>query len=572
MNIIKRAIGRSNRIDYAKYCEFTPSVYQKAIMDFVVESLQHLIVKATAGSGKTAILVILSQLLADFYPDRVAVFVAFNKSIATELGEKLQDVLSKTINSLFFGYYREHMGFQKARTSKYWDIVKMAIVAGGVVSPDRKERARLEKNVKKAVDIFRADLTDLDDEDEVYATAQLYSFELLPPHKWNVYKVILTYGNLIGRMGKAKEVELAIYDYPEIAPLMFTVHRKFVEKYPRFPVIDFTDQLWIPYTNGWIYPQFDDVLVDELQDLNKLQRRCLYQTMNDGGRFIGVGDPSQAIYLFGGASCSSIDDIQEELGAIDLPLSVIYRCPISHVELAKMVSPGIEAFDGAKEGIIEHDIPYAKLTSVIGEVGEKYDGNTLVISRRNAPLVSLAYALVADRVPFILKGRDFGKTIKKVVKMIALSHNGKSIKRGFEWENFSLHLNDWYARQVRNLDNNGAEKPAYLALDDKKESIMILYQHADVDNPFDFLDEIDMLFPEETENGHNTITLCSIHKAKGLERQSVIVMEHDRLPFAWKDITPEQAAQENNLLFVALTRSKEYLGLALAPSKDTEEF
>jgi ATP-dependent exoDNAse (exonuclease V) beta subunit len=51
----------------------------------------------------------------------------------------------------------------------------------------------------------------------------------------------------------------------------------------------------------------------------------------------------------------------------------------------------------------------------------------------------------------------------------------------------------------------------------------------------------------------------------------VFVLEYDKLPFAWKNITDEQYRQENNLLLVALTRSKEYMALVQSPRKEGED-
>jgi superfamily I DNA/RNA helicase len=208
---------------------------------------------------------------------------------------------------------------------------------------------------------------------------------------------------------------------------------------------------------------------------------------------------------------------------------------------------------------------------MIDKIETKFDGSTLVVSRRNAPLVSLAYKLVAAKIPFILKGRDFGKSIEKVVKAICYDSTGKKVKDNFDFDFFLDELQSWRRKQIHNLDKNNAERPQYINLEDKYDSVRILYDNSVANNPVEFLEEIEKMFPDETLNGANTVTLCSIHKAKGLERDSVFVLEHNKLPFAWEKQTEEQSVQEMNLLFVALTRSKNYLGLVLAPPKEEDE-
>jgi superfamily I DNA/RNA helicase len=156
------------------------------------------------------------------------------------------------------------------------------------------------------------------------------------------------------------------------------------------------------------------------------------------------------------------------------------------------------------------------------------------------------------------------------VELVCLNGKKDGLKQGFSWDNFAAELLEWYKKEKRILDSKEADKPKYLVLEDKYDSIMILFRNSNATTPFEFIQEIDDLFPKE-QNGNGVITLCSIHKAKGLERQAVVVLEYDKLPFAWKGITDEQYKQEGNLLLVALTRSKEYMALVQSPKKEGED-
>ena len=117
--------------------------------------------------------------------------------------------------------------------------------------------------------------------------------------------------------------------------------------------ISFDDMISGPARFTFPVEQFPVVLIDEAQDLSPAQRAVALASVAPGGMAIFVGDPRQAIFGFAGATCESIREIVEATGADTLPLSVTYRCPTSHVELARNIVPGIEAAPGAKPGILE---------------------------------------------------------------------------------------------------------------------------------------------------------------------------------------------------------------------------
>jgi DNA helicase II / ATP-dependent DNA helicase PcrA len=68
--------------------KFKPSKYQKAIYSFIENGKGNAVVEAVAGSGKTTTIV---EATSRIPPKDRAIFVAFNKSIATELSKKLQN-------------------------------------------------------------------------------------------------------------------------------------------------------------------------------------------------------------------------------------------------------------------------------------------------------------------------------------------------------------------------------------------------------------------------------------------------------------------------------------------------
>ena len=80
------------------------------------------------------------------------------------------------------------------------------------------------------------------------------------------------------------------------------------------------------------------------------------------------------------------------------------------------------------------------------------------------------------------------------------------------------------------------------------------------------LDSIDKLFNDKIEGA---IKLATIHKSKGLEAQRVLILDRGLIPsrYATQDW---QLEQENNLMYVAITRSMDYLGFINSPDEENE--
>ena len=74
-------------------------------------------------------------------------------------------------------------------------------------------------------------------------------------------------------------------------------------------------------------------------------------------------------------------------------------------------------------------------------------------------------------------------------------------------------------------------------------------------NPFDIVKMIDRIF---SDNVDGTI-FSSVHRAKGLEAETVYIIRPDQLPLVRKDQQEWEIQQELNLKYVALTRSKNRL-------------
>ena len=85
-----------------------------------------------------------------------------------------------------------------------------------------------------------------------------------------------------------------------------------------------------------------------------------------------------------------------------------------------------------------------------------------------------------------------------------------------------------------------------------------------------FLQTISLMTDQDTDADEmDTVTLMSVHSAKGLEFKSVFVVgvEENLFPSYMSLTTPDQIDEERRLFYVAITRAEEHLTLSLANSR-----
>jgi superfamily I DNA/RNA helicase len=296
--------------------------------------------------------------------------------------------------------------------------------------------------------------------------------------------------------------------------------------------------LWLPYVLELTPDQAAWVFVDECQDLNRAQLELVLKTRASGGRMLFVGDPSQAIYGFAGADCDSFWSIQRRTGATLMALSVCYRCPTSVVELARQIVPEIEAAPGAPVGTVG----YVKETELTGKLA----AGDMVLCRLTAPLVSLCLDLIGRQVPARVRGRDIGAQITAVVRKVAEMP-------GYTWESFGESLGRYQDMMAAKLANRADAEGQLEALEDKCNAVRTCYESFHASSADHLVSLIEGLFSDRDERG--MVILCTVHRAKGLENDTVYILRPDKLPLSWPNQTEDEAAQESNLKYVAITRA-----------------
>ena len=134
---------------------------------------------------------------------------------------------------------------------------------------------------------------------------------------------------------------------------------------------------------------------------------------------------------------------------------------------------------------------------------------------------------------------------------------------GFRYDNFNDAVNAYrLAKQQRylGLDN---EEQLIEALNDKLEALQTIYKSQPQATAIVHLEAyIDELFSDEK----SPITLSTCHRAKGLEGERIFIIKPEDMPMTWRSQQDWQSEQEDNLLYVALTRSKSDLFIVGDPN------
>lgn len=288
-------------------------------------------------------------------------------------------------------------------------------------------------------------------------------------------------------------------------------------------VCDFDDMVWAPVVLGARIPRFDRVFVDETQDLNAAQLELVVRACKDGGRICAVGDDRQAIYRFRGADENAVGRIIEKLSAKVLPLSVTYRCSRSIVKVANRVVPDLEAAPDASEGEVSE--------ASLGQLKKGAEPGDFVLSRTNAPLVSLCLEWIALGKRATIAGRDVGAGLLALIDKLDAPDVGTLRQRVEVWAN----------QEIMRLTR--AERDPQ-AVEDKRDCLLTLSDA--VRSVEEVKVRISALFSDTSTVSQ--IVLSSTHKAKGLERDRVWMLAdtYNRRP----------SVEESNLFYVAVTRAK----------------
>jgi superfamily I DNA/RNA helicase len=548
----------------------------------------HVIVEARAGTGKTTTLIEGLKLIKGMptsiepSPQQQAVwdqlmkskdarsicFVAFNKSIATELQQRVPvGCDAMTMHSMGFKAVKNAFGSVRVTNYRVQDIIARLLGRGEDIKELWKEKFEVMKGTEKLVSLCKMNLIDLSDP---YPSG--YSADDPCPKCSGIWSSCsCSTESELDRLASHYDVELngsrmEVYDLvPKVLEKCKDVNHD--------RSIDFDDMIWLPVALGLPVTKYDLLLVDEAQDLNRCQQALAKKA---GRRLVLVGDPYQAIYGFAGADAESMRRMSQELGSMEsgcetLLLTVTRRCGKAIVREAQQIVPEFEAHEDNSDGIIgkgsykgdpgtwqalgpKGQDAAGKLAEMVDQSAkDRYsyhyqvqDGDML-LCRVNAPLVSQCFRFLKAGRKATIQGRDIGQGLISTIKKLKADSVVDLVGKLSEW----LHK-ETEKENARRIPNEGK----LIVLQDRHDCLVCFTEGMSTIE--EVIARIEAVFTDDGKT--RGIRLSSIHKAKGLESRRVFLLEpegatvpHPMARSAW------QKEQEMNLRYVAITRAIEEL-------------
>lgn len=495
--------------------KFAPSPYQQAYFDWIDTGEGNVIIEAVAGSGKTTTIIQgLGRMSGQVF------LGAYNTKMAKELllrTTSMPGVTASTFHSAGFKALR--FAFSKKHRLEV-DDKKCSKIAASIADPARRP-------------------------------------DLLPIVSTVVAMVSMAKQRGIGALVSENDYQAWIdmvdqFGLDENLPDEFEDRMDKVVKFAQvvlarsnesLDTIDYDDMVYLPLKRGLRMLQYDWVLIDEAQDTNPTRRALARKMLRPGGRLVAVGDPRQAIFGFTGADNDALDQIARDFGCARLPLSVSYRCPRAVVKHAQQWVNHILPHESAPEGSV----------SVLGfaEAVAAIKPGDAVLCRYNKYIVSLCFKLIRNGVAARIEGRSsIGEGLLALAgrwKVKTLDALDKKLDTHLERETKKALAKDNEAR---------AERVA-----DQVETLRVLMESAR-ERGLHSVDGlraiIDGMFGDRVSSD-KIVTLCSVHRSKGLEWKKVWLLGRAELMPSKMARKPWQVEQEFNLVYVAVTRSKSEL-------------
>ncbi|MFD6715583.1 ATP-dependent DNA helicase [Micromonospora sp. TSRI0369] len=362
-------------------------------------------------------------------------------------------------------------------------------------------------------------------------------------------------------------------------------------------VIDFEDMLraavWgieeHPDVAEQVRNQYRHFVVDEYQDVNPLQQRLLEAWLGGRDDLTVVGDASQTIYSFTGATSSYLVDFPRlHRGATVVRLVRDYRSTPQVVGLANAVisqARGTEArlrleLHGQRRPGPEPELRIftdepAEANAVAARCRVLIAGGTpareiAVLFRTNAQSEAYEKALSEAGVPYVLQGAErFFERPEVRQAMIALRAATRSAPADTPLR----------AAVVDGLTAVGwapDAPPPGGAARERWEALAALVQLAEEyaaqaeEEPglTGFTEELARRAAQQHVPTVEGVTLASLHSAKGLEWDAVFLvgLAEGTLPTTYAK-TMEQVEEERRLLYVGITRAREWLWLSYATAR-----
>ena len=578
------------------------------------------LVLAGPGSGKTLTIVNRIKYLIEEYkvrPEEILV-VTFTRFAAAEMKSRLCALMGKQTLPVTVGTFH----------GIYYGILKWAYRMGqqNILSEEEKYQILRSAAGKQKMEVF-------DEEDFIQ--------------------------DIAAEIGKIKNNRIDPDEFVSekcSADAFRNIYREYERQRKKLKKIDFDDMLVLCYELFASRPdvlaqwqkKFRYILIDEFQDINRIQYDVIRMLAKPEDNLFVVGDDDQAIYGFRGADSSLMFRFREDYpGAEQILLGMNYRSTANIVRNSlKVIGHNEKRFEkdlraerdnGACLHVQEVRDPNEEAQYILDEIEKQTEAGVrpediAVLFRIHTDARPVVEALLERRISFQMKEhlpnlynhfiakdiqayfrmalgerkrQDFLQVMNRPKRYIGRdSIAGSAVSfeemRKFycdkEWMMNRIDQFEWDVKMLRKMAPYAAIQyiRKRIGYDDflkdyalthnvnKADLFEVLSEIEEAAKPYASLEEWFGHVQEYTEAlrlkerqrslKQDGVRLMTIHAAKGLEFDTVFLIEANegRIPYK-KAKTEQETEEERRLFYVAMTRAKEVLKICYVKTKNGKE-
>ena len=487
------------------------------------------------GSGKTTYLlsIVETELAGDVHPMKIGYF-AFTKKAATEARDRAIQKFPSLNPDTDFPFFR---------TLHSLAYRCLGISTKDMMSPENYREFALEAGIELAIE----------NGDEEFAV--------------KVDNPILNEINI----ARIRGMDLKTH-YNQSKMEIEWFHFEYVERAYRHyktshSLLDFTDLLEHVLLEPERLPKLETLIIDEAQDLSRLQWRLVEQLALRAQRCFLAGDDDQAVYTWAGADVASFLGFSGDVKVLDQS----YRVPSKIHALANKVVTRIKQRQPKvwkareEEGSISYYNDFSQVDIT--------HGNWLILASANYMLTDMHDWIKSQGLLFERHGQ---RSVSESILIAVLGW--EKLRKGGEVPFHVLkviykYLDSDFIKHGHKMLRT-ADQAAMFTLDVLKEKHGLLseeiWHKALTKISEDRRDYLVSLLRRNTRlTGHVPIKLSTIHGAKGGEADNVLLLSDLSTRFAKE--YDKNSDDINRLLYVGITRAKQTLHIVL-PKNEQKGF
>lgn len=471
----------------------------------------NMMINAVAGSGKSFVVAMLCHLDPDKSP---ALYSSFMTSIVSEMVPKLPDhLIVKGAHALGYAAIASAYNCRpNPNIGKY--KIKNFIEQNYNYMADKNDPNSWDR-VSNAVDLIskiKLSMTDPTDAESIILLCDIYDISIDCIDKF------------------LKDIPAIMAENDRLA---------------KQGIIDFDDMIYMVVKYDLSVPYYNRVFIDECQDFSPLMQAFMEKFVHPiKGKILVVGDPKQSIMGFAGADCNAMTKMKELFNCVELPLSVCYRCHRGAIEEAQKIVPYIMPHDNSIQGE----------TKFYNASADRFEWSnihrdSMILCRRNAPLVKPAFKLLKEGIKATIKGQKLGEGLIKLINQL--------LPKGGTCTELVDAIEVWKEAKIAEILSRKTVNQALIEATEDKADVLVSFCDG-VQDSMEVQFKIKRIFDDDSTEG---VVLSTAHRSKGLEANNVYILDYQNFEIKRDNMKEDGKQQELNLRYVALTRPKQFLGL-----------